>query len=163
MHWGNVTSGGVTYSLTHLHPFTVPVPVGSRVISLHVTFGFHVFTDEKGNGKPLTHRGENRFFCKTRCLDSHQAVCFLQNQMATAFARPYTTKWGQQYFVMDITDYAIFLTLRKPQNTVNELKCHVVSAYSVDQWGKAGLPTWAKIRTMGYVLDRRERGEQIPT
>ncbi|GAE50577.1 hypothetical protein [Xanthomonas arboricola] len=83
--------------------------------------------------------------------------------MATAFARPYTTKWGQQYFVMDITDYAIFLTLRKPQNTVNELKCHVVSAYSVDQWGKAGLPTWAKIRTMGYVLDRRERGEQIPT
>lgn len=63
---------------------------------------------------------------------------------------------------MDITDYAMFLTLRKPQNTVNELKCRVVSAYSVDQWGKAGLPTWAKIRTMGYVLDRRGKRRADP-
>ena len=163
MRWDDVVSGGKTYSLAHLHPFTTAVQVGSRMIDLHVSFGWHVFTDEKGNGAQFPWRNEVRYFCPQRWQDSHQAVHFVQNNMAMAHVRPFISKSsGQMFFVFDIADYAMFLTLRKPQGTTNELKCHVVSAYTVDQWGRAGLPTWAKLRTMGYVLDRRERGEPIP-
>ena len=50
MKWRDIVSSGQTYSMAHLHPFTTGVQVGSRQIDLHVTFGWHVFTDEKGNG-----------------------------------------------------------------------------------------------------------------
>ena len=163
MHWGDVASKGTTYSLAHLHPFTTAVEVGSRSIDLHVTFGFHVFTDEKENGAQLDFRGERRFFCPIRCRDSHQAAHFVRHQMATAHVRPFISKSkGQMFYVVDIPDYAIFMTLQKPKDTTNELKCHVVTAYTVDRWGKGGLPTWAKLRTMGFVLDKREQGEPIP-
>ena len=164
MQWNDVTSRGKLYSLNHLAPFSVPVQVGSRQVVLHVTFGFHVFTDEKNNGSQISLNGEVRFFFFFFWADSHQAVHFIKNNMATAHVRPFINKGkGQMFYVVDIADYAIFLTLQKPAGTTNELKCHVVTAYTVDSWGKSGLPTWAKLRSMGYVLDRRERGEKIPT
>ena len=163
MKWRDIVSSGQTYSMAHLHPFTTGVQVGSRQIDLHVTFGWHVFTDEKGNGMRMTRGPETRFFCPQRYVDSHQAPPFIQNQMAAGYVRPFIAKGsGQMFFVFDIANYAMFFTFQKPPGTTNELKCHLVSAYSVNQWGLSGLPTRAKLRKMGYVLDRRERGEVIP-
>lgn len=133
MRWGDVESRGTIYSLKHLHPFTVSVSVGHRSIDLNVKFGFHVFTDEKGNGRTLTHNGEHRYFCPTRCADSNQAVDFFRPQMADSHVRPYIApSKNQQFFVMDIPDYAMFLTIQKPRETTNILNCRVVSAYTVD-------------------------------
>ena len=163
MNWGDIVSNGKTYSMVHLHPFTTGVQVGTRQIDLHVTFGWHVFTDEKGGGLKIDRGQETRFFCPQRHADSHQAVPFIQNHMGGAYVRPFVAKGsGQMFFVFDIPNYAMFFTLQKPQGTTNELKCHLASAYAVSNWGQGGLPTWAKLRKMGYVLDRRERGEPIP-
>lgn len=163
MRWRDVESRGVVYSLQHLHPFTTTVQVGHRAIDLVVKFGFHVFTDEKGNGRPLVHDKERRFFCPKRCADSHQAVGFFQQaNISDVHVRPYIAKSkNQQFFLMDGPDYAMFLAIQKPANTTNRLNCRVVSAYTVDSWGRGNLPTWARMRTMGFVLDRREQGEPI--
>lgn len=163
MHWNDVVSRGTTYSLAHLHPFIATVPVGSRHIDVHVTFGFHVFTDEKGNGDEINFRGERRFFCPVRHSDSHQAAHFMQTRLHEAYTRPYIApSKNQQFFVMDIQDYAMFLAIQKPQGTTNQLKCRVVSAYTVEQWGRHSLPTRAKLQKMSFVLDRREQGLDIP-
>lgn len=163
MMWRDVVSRGTTYAMNHLHPFTTGVKVGSRQIDLHVTFGFHVFTDEKGKGAEINLNGERRFFCPARHADSHQAVHFMQTRVHETYTRPYIApSKNQQFFVMDIHDYAIFLAIQKPVGTINELKCKVVSAYTVDQWGRHSLPTRAKLQKMSFVLDRREQGLKIP-
>jgi hypothetical protein len=163
MKWRDIVSRGKTYPMQHLHPFTTPVQVGHRSIDLRVQFGFHVFTDEKGNGTLLRFHNEERYFCPTRYADSHQAVHFLQNQMATAHTRPYFAPHGnQQYFVMDIPQYPIFLAIQKPQGTTNVLNCRVISAYTLGTFGHHGLPTRNKLRSMGFVLDRKEQGQFIP-
>lgn len=163
MKWSDVESDGIEYSLSHLQPFSMEVAVGSRVIEVRVTFGLHVFTDEKGNGCPIVVGDERRYFCKRRYMDSLQAVAFMKAGFADCYTRPYFSKrQKQQFFIWERDDYAIFLAIQKPAGTVNRLKCHVVSAYTVDSWGKAGLPTRGTARRMGYVLDKRERGESIP-
>ncbi len=162
MKWADIVSSGKTYPMSHLHPFTVGVQVGSRQIDLHVTFGWHVFTDDKGNGSPIRHGQETRYFCANRHSDSHQAIHFIQNGMADAYVRCYITKKsGQMFFVFDLNPYAMFFTFQKPSDTVNELNCKLVSAYTVSPWGHSGLPTWGKLQKLGFVLHKRERGEAI--
>lgn len=163
MRWGDVVSRGTTYSLAHLHPFEIDMNVAGRAIELRVVFGFHVFTDEKGNGAQLTHQNENRYFCPTRHNDSFQAPDFIHRRMAAAHSRAYFSRSkNQQFFVMDIDDYAMFLAIQKPSGTTNILKCRVVSAYTVQPWGRHGLPTRSKLHNMSYVLDMKEQGRPVP-
>lgn len=160
--WGDITSGGQVYSMAHLQPFTIQAEVAGRIIDMNVGFEFHVFTDEKGNGIPFNLNGESRFFCPVRHNDSHQAVHYMQTRLESSHTRPFFTKGGgQQFYVLDIHDYAIFLTVQKPQGTTNVLNCRVVSAYAIDSWGRAGLPK-TTVRNMSYVLDMKEQGIPIP-
>lgn len=160
--WGDINSGDQTYSMAHLQPFTIQADVAGRIIDVNVGFEHHVFTDEKGSGVPFNLNGENRFFCPVRYNDSPQAVHFMQTRLVSSYTRPFLTKKSkQQFYVLDVHDYAIFLTVQKPQGTTNELNCRVVSAYTVDNWGRAGLPK-TTVRNMSYVLDMKEQGIPIP-
>ena len=161
MHWPDVTDNGIVYTFRHLDPFDLYAQIGGEDVRIVFTFGFHIFTDEKGNGVTLTHQGETRSFCKQRFQDSFQAVHFLQNRLLDSYTTPYVTKKGrQQFFCLDLYDYALFLTVQKSQDAENELKCRVVSAYSLDQWGKHSIPRGKAVR-MRYVLDKKNRGEKI--
>lgn len=148
----------------HLHPFNLNVNVAGRKIEIEVSFGLHVFTDEKETGPLIIHRGERRYFSTSRYNDSFQLGAFLQQRFAEGHARVYRHRTGgQKYFVFDVNDYAIFMTIRKPMNTSNLLKLLIVSAYTVDPWGRTSLPSRAKLHRMAYVLDMREQGKQINT
>ena len=162
MKWNDITSENWLYSMSHLHPFSMTATVAGKPLQLHITFGFHVFTDDKGSGCVLNNLGEMRYFCVQRYNSSFQAVDFVRTRMVDGHTRVFYAKGGnQQFFTMDIHDFALFMSIQKPQGTTDELKCRVISAYPVDQWGRWGLPSRAPLFRMSYVLDMRNQGVPI--
>jgi hypothetical protein len=61
-----ITDNGRVYSMSHLQPFTHVFRVDEVDITIHFTFGFHCFTDEKDEGKQIFNRGERRYFSPSR-------------------------------------------------------------------------------------------------
>ena len=162
MKWKDLNIGGVAYSLAHLQPFAMQHDIGGVQVTVRVTFGFHVFTDEKGNGPEIRCNGEVRSFCLERYhLSRDQLVDCIRNRFATAMAIPYLDKnRAQCYFCLDLYDYAIFVALTKVQGLDNTLKLHVISAYEVAQWGRSQLPK-GKLLRMRYIMDMRNQGQDI--
>ena len=66
IRWRDVNNFGQIYSLDHLHPVKHDVVIKGVVVSLDITFGFHVFTDEKESGCRIQHQREVRYFCPER-------------------------------------------------------------------------------------------------
>jgi len=42
--------------MKHLHEFTQRYNIASQEVEITFNFGFHVFTDDKGNGRPIVFR-----------------------------------------------------------------------------------------------------------
>lgn len=161
--WRDIVAGGRTYDMTHLHPFEMSTVIGDVDVRLSVNFGWHVFTDEKGQGKPFRwgDGSEERYFSVGRYNTSHQTAQFVRERMVTAYVRPYFDKsQNENYFCLDTDDLAIFLAVHKSSEEANLLKCRVISAYEVDQWGREGLPK-GKAYKMRYVLDMRNQGHSV--
>lgn len=159
MAWTDITdTDGRIYSLAHLQPFAEVFQIDGVAITIHFTFGFHCFTDEKGNGKWIYNQGERRSFSPSRWEASKELPEWVRKRMLDATVRLYhDEKRQRRYFCLDIYDYALFLQVTKPHNTVNTLKMKVISAYEVDDWGRSGLPKGPR-HNLSWVLSQRAQG-----
>jgi hypothetical protein len=66
MNWTPVQDGSKEYCLKHIHPSSFVYQVKDISITIRVTYGFHVFTDEKGSGCLINHYGDERYFSQAR-------------------------------------------------------------------------------------------------
>jgi hypothetical protein len=164
--WRPIENNGTIYHLDHLHPIERTITVGGKDISIHFSFGYHVFTDEKRDGVrvQLTSRPhEERYFCINRYQSSFQLIDFINRRLETCYIVPYYYDDGaEQYFHLDIDGYAIFATIQQAAGAADTLKFHVISAYEVDSWGKDGLPR-GKAYKLRYVLQQRNEGTNVLT
>ncbi|MFA0012095.1 hypothetical protein AB4391_01915 [Vibrio lentus] len=157
MNWRGFDIYGTYYDLTHLRPFQMVVPVDGQNVTLHVTFGHHCFTDEKGNG-PLIYRNEGRYWSQERYDCTHTLPNLITARFAGSYAIPYTNRKNkEQYHYMETNDYAIFFDINRPENTTNELKLKIVSAYELDQWGRETVPK-GKPKKVSWILSQRTKG-----
>ncbi|RMV89907.1 hypothetical protein [Pseudomonas amygdali] len=159
MSWTDITDNGRVYSMAHLQPFTHVYKVDERDITVHFTFGFHCFTDEKDDGKLISNHGERRSFSPTRWEASKELGPWIRNRLLDARVTLYHDhKRQRRYFCMDLYDYALFFQITKPESTVDTLKILVISAYGVDQWGRSGLPHKGPHHNLSWVLSQRAQG-----
>lgn len=158
MSWTDITDKGRVYSMSHLQPFTHVFRVDEVDITIHFTFGFHCFTDEKDEGKQIFNRGERRYFSPSRWEASKELKPFILKRLLDARVTLYLDpKRQRRYFAMDLYDYALFFQITKPDNTVDTLKILVISAYPVDQWGWPSLPK-GQHQNLSWVLGQRAKG-----
>jgi hypothetical protein len=160
MQWNDLTIGGRHYSMEHLQPFELVFEVAGEQLIVKFEFGFHCFTDDKGNGQSITHRGENRYFCAERHHCSSQIAEYLHKRFFKGLAVPFYVGNSQRYFCLDLHDYAIFFSISKPPYTTNLLKLRVISAYEVAEWGQAKLPK-GKPHNVRYILEMRNAGKSV--
>lgn len=159
MSWTDITDNGRVYSLAHLQPFTQAFRIYERDITIHFSFGFHCFTDEKDDGKLIVNRGERRYFSPNRWEASKELKPWILERMLDARVTLYhDPKRQRRYFSMDIYDYALFFQITKPDHTIDTLKILVISAYPVDQWGRSGLPRKGPHHNLSWVLSQRAQG-----
>jgi hypothetical protein len=160
MEWKDLIVGGRKYCMAHLQPFELSYEVAEQQLSVKFEFGFHCFTDDKGHGQPLRHRGENRYFCADRHHCSSQIADYLHKRFFKGLAVPFYVENSQRYYCLDLHDYAVFFSISKPQNTTNLLKLRVISAYEVAEWGRAKLPK-GKPHNVRYILEMRNAGKSV--
>lgn len=161
MQWNHLVINGVTKSMAHLQPFEMTFEVAGNQLTVRFEFGFHCFTDDKGNGEPLRHKHEHRYFCPSRYHCSTQLRDYIERRFYTGMVLPHNSKnSGQRYFCLDLHDYAIFFSITKPAETTNLLRMHVISAYEVDTWGRHSLPKGKAFNTR-YVLEMRNKGKSV--
>ena len=161
MRWGDVTdTDGKVYSLAHLQPLTEVFQIDGVDITITFTFGFHCFTDEKGNGKWIDCRGERRSFAKDRLESSKELPSWIRLRMLDATVRMFISDKQRRYFCMDIYDYALIFQITKPQNTENTLKMLMITAYEVDQWGWSSLPKGPR-HNLSWVISQRAQGVNL--
>ncbi|MFV0595417.1 hypothetical protein [Shewanella sp.] len=134
MHWQAVQSKGNRYDLSHIHPHEFRYQRNDLAITVRVTYGFHVFTDEKADGDLIRYKYEERYFCIDRYDASFQLRQLIETKMTDAYVVLFlANKHKEQFYYLDIHDYTVFFELRKADQ--HTLKCHVVSAYIKDRWG----------------------------
>lgn len=154
MTWRGFDIDGEFKDLSHLDSFTMIVNVDSRDIELTVSFLSHCFTDEKG-GFRMPFRYEERYWSEERYQASFKLRGLIENNFISSYAIPYLNKKrNEQYHYMEAHDYAIFFDINKPEGAVDKLKLKVVSAYDLDQWGKATVPK-GKAKKISWILSRR--------
>ncbi|WP_323242790.1 hypothetical protein [Vibrio parahaemolyticus] len=126
-------------------------------VTLHVTFGHHCFTDEKGNA-PLIYPKEGRYWSQERYDCTHTLPNLIRTRFPVSYAIPYTKgKNKEQYHYMESNNYAIFFDINRPENTTNELKLKIVSAYELAQWGRETVPK-GKPKKISWILSQRVKG-----
>jgi len=136
MSWTDIDNNGRVYSMSHLQPFSHVFRIDDVDITIHFTFGFHCFTDEKGDGKLIFNRGERRNFSPSRWEASKELQPWALKRMLDAHVTMHIDQKRQRrYFAMDLYDYALIFNITKPENTENTLKIMMITAYPVDQWG----------------------------
>lgn len=159
MSWSGFNIGGVFKDLSHLQSRTFQVDIAGQQINLHVSYGMHCFSDEKGNG-PLLPLREKRYWCEDRYIRSLELPEILEEGFVESYAIPYfnSRKNGEQYHYMEVHDYAIFFELTKPVNTTNDLNVKIISAYELDAWGEVPQGKRYKVR---WILGERLAGRTI--
>lgn len=157
MSWTDITDNGRVYSMSHLQPFTHVFRIDEVDITIHFSFGFHCFTDEKGDGKLIFNRGERRYFSPDRWEASKELGPWICDRMLEARVTLHHSSNQRRYFCLDLYDYALFFQITKPNGTENTLKILVISAYTVDQWGRSGLPK-GQNHNLSWVLSQRAKG-----
>lgn len=148
--------------MAHLQPFEMVFQVAGAALTVKFEFGFHCFTDDKGDGETLFHKGERRYFCASRYNCSSQLRDYIERRFFEGVAVPHNSKngGGQRYFCLDLHDYAIFFSISKPAGTTNLLKLRVISAYEVDTWGRPSLPKGRPFNVR-YILEMRNQGKSV--
>lgn len=160
MKWQDLDINGVSKCMVHLQPFEMDFDVAGQTVTVHFEFGFHCFTDDKGHGQLLWHRGEKRYFCPDRYECSKQLEPYIRKRFYEGKVAAFYSDNNQRFFCLDVHDYAIFFSISKPNQTTNRLKLRVVSAYDVATWGRSSLPR-GKVYNVRYVLERRNAGETL--
>ncbi len=143
--------------MAHLQPFAHTLRIEDVDITIHFTFGFHCFTDEKGNGKLIFNRGERRNFSPTRWDASKELRGWICDRMLDARVTLHHSANQRRYYCLDIYDYALFFQITKPNNSVNQLKILIISAYPLDQWGRSNMPR-GQNHKLSLVLSQRAKG-----
>lgn len=161
MQWNDLVIAGRTRSMAHLRPFEMTFDVAGEQLRVKFEFGFHCFTDDKGHGEQLLHKGERRYFCPDRYNCSSQLRDYIERRFIEGVAVPHNSKKsGQRYFCLDLHDYAIFFSISKPAGTTHFLRLHVISAYELANWGRHSLPR-GKPFNVRYILKVRNEGKSI--
>jgi hypothetical protein len=161
MQWNDLVINGATRSMAHLQPFEMLFDIAGQPLNVRFEFGFHCFSDDKGDGEPLLHKGERRYFCSTRYFCSRQLRDYIERRFIDGMAVPHNSrKGGQRYFCLDLHEYAIFFSISKPANTTNYLRLHVISAYVLENWGRHSLPK-GKPYNVRYILKMRNEGNSV--
>nr|WP_247839909.1 hypothetical protein [Pseudomonas sp. MWU12-3103b] len=160
MEWKDLNIGGRQYSMEHLQPFELVFEVAGNQLVVKFEFGLHCFTDDKGHGQLIRHRGESRYFCPERHHCSSQIAEYLHKRFFKGLVVPFYVENSQRYFCLDLHDYAIFFSISKPQGTTNLLKVRIISAYEVAEWGRAKLPK-GKPHNVRYILEMRNAGKSV--
>lgn len=159
--WAALIDGGKTYDLSHLDPFHLDVDIDGRTIEVAIDFGHHAFSDKTGKGFRI--QRTNRFFCPHRYASSFTAADFMRRDFHDCHLRAYLNyEKDQQFYTTDAGGIAVFMAIQVPPNTVNRLKCHVVSAYD-PTWGRFSLPKSGKLYRAKTVLQRKVEGIAIQT
>ncbi|CZW33103.1 TPA: hypothetical protein NV783_004426 [Escherichia coli] len=158
--WNDVNTGREVFSMTHLHPQLHKVEVSGVQAEIEISFGFHVFTDQKQVGKVMSFRGETRHFCQERYEGSKTIVqrilsAIENGEYITAFI---SKGQGQRYYHLNHHDDFILMEIRKPEGKDNFLRIHVVTAYTLDEWGTVNKGRNLRFR---YVLEQRLQGKKI--
>lgn len=142
----DVSFNGKNYCMKHLAPFKFLAAISGidAPVQISVTFGTHVFTDQKENGPELF---PGRYFCLERYTASINLPALLSDQLLLAHVVPHVNKTNNEnYFYSTIDDYVVFFDLRKDDSHKNGLKLVVISAYEVDAWGKGSLPKGTPVK-----------------
>lgn len=159
--WPPIIVGTKHHDLSHLHPFTLDVMLDGRPVLLHVDFGPHVFSNEKGNGPRIPFLREERYFCTIRYETSFDTACFMRSGFVDGHARTFLNRrQKQQFYTLDAGSVVIFVTLQKAADEEDAVKCRVVSAYA-PTWSRNGLPR-GKLYAVRTVLRRRLNGQHVP-
>lgn len=160
MKWKDLIIGGKTLSMAHLQPFDLQFDVAGDPLTVKFEFGFHCFTDDKGHGELVCFKHERRYFCAHRYDCSKQLRDYMERRFYEGLAVPYFINGNQRYYCLDLHDYAMFFSIRKPENTRNLLKLRVISAYEVATWGRHSLPK-GKPHNVRYILEMRNAGKSV--
>lgn len=159
--WPPILDGDKQYSLRHLDPFTLEVSLAGRTAHLHVDFGPHVFSSEKGRGPRLSFLKEDRYFCRERHDASFEVAHFMRTGFVDGHVRAFLNhRRKQQFYTLDAGHVVIFMTLQKSVDTDDAVKCRVVSAYA-PTWSRHGMPR-GKLYSVRTALKRRLDGDGIP-
>lgn len=149
------------YDLEHIWPHAIDFFHNDIAAVIRVTYGFHVYTDEKEDGDELIHRYERRYFSPQRYELSFQLPSYIETMINNGNVTVYRAYKGhEQLFHMTTLDYALFFTLRKPQNEDSVLKLHLISAYEVESWGRSTLPRGKNYR-WSFVLYSKLTGKKL--
>ncbi|MFJ4345880.1 hypothetical protein [Pseudomonas sp. NPDC089401] len=138
MRWKNLIIGERELCMGHLLPTTEKFRLSSCTVNVEFTFGFHCFTDNKGDGPLLIHplSKEQRYFSVSRYECSKQLPSFISQRFIDAKVRAhFAGNNNRRYFCLDTFDYAIFFEIRKLANKPDHLRANIISAYEVDSWG----------------------------
>jgi len=158
--WNNVNTGCEVLSMTHLHPGVHKIEVSGGQAEIEISFGFHVFTDQKEIGNIINFRGEKRYFCLERYEGSKTIVrrilsAIENGEYITAFI---SKGQGQRYYHLNHHKDFILMEIRKPKDKENFLRIHVVTAYTLDEWGEVNKGKNLRFR---YVLEQRLQDKKI--
>ncbi|WP_459749411.1 hypothetical protein [Pseudomonas sp. 3A(2025)] len=161
MEWQDLIVNGKSYSMARLQPFVRVYAIAGEQVTVRFEFGLHCFTDDKGSGEQIHHKGEIRYFSLDRYECSQQLNNYIDRRFFEGCAVPHNSKkGGRRYFCLDLHDYAIFFSISKPQGTTNRLRIFVISAYEVEQWGRHSLPKGRPFNVR-YILEKRNKGESV--
>lgn len=160
INWGHITCGNKLYDMTHLHKKTVILDITGRELTLNFTFGFHVFTDEKGLGRSISHRGEERYFCINRYNESFTLVERILKAISDDYVTSFVSKSKRRrYYHINQMDDFILMEIRAPQGKINTLNLNVVTAYTIDTWSDKSKLVKGKNLRFSYVLEMRMNGK----
>jgi len=161
LKWNPVNNQGKIHDLEHIWPHNIEFSHNDITALIRVTYGFHVYTDEKENGDELLNKGERRYFSPQRYDLSFELPEYIKTMLHTGNVTLYKSQTGkEQLFHMSVLDYALFFTLRKPQDEGGALKLHLISAYEVEEWGKSTLPR-GKTYKWTFVIYSKLAGNKI--
>lgn len=132
---------GIEYTLGHLDPFTVTVPLdaaGTKAVEIHVTFGCHCFTETFESPPHLDHH-RYTFRGETRAFDVQRHACSLQLPAVINAMFAGRVHWAEQSYtyVANIVlgngpgaqAYSVFFGLERDTSRPGALKLFVKSAY----------------------------------
>lgn len=162
MIWTEFVIGGKTYCCRHLSPSTYKTNIGGKDVEIQITYNNHCFTDEKENGPVLFNEGRRtRYWSQERYDASQDLPGIIAHALdSNAYCVPHYSGDNEQYHYIEAGDYAVFFNLNKPDNTEDQLKLKVVSAYPIEEWGKGAIPKGSPYK-INYVFSLRLQGESV--
>ena len=162
MNWPKTTIQGVSYDLTHLHPFTfsvTPQVQGAPAYRVRVTFGLHTFAREWRETDTPEHRVVDGTDLRCFCVDRHRLSLKLP-AMITGSGKAHFSQQHAYLVFRNMPDcagpYVAFFTMQRANARGIDTVMSVVSAYE-----KPNLP--ARLPSIGFatLVAKTARGEKV--